>query len=239
MTACALRYYKKRLVKDGVAETIASVPRVTPALRSAPSTAGDEKENGSKTREWENYCHAYVRAGELMNKGVSKRKAAKQASGEFNVYISPSTTLRAAERPGQKPSKAGRKLILGEEMEARLEMLCLVLRQMRIPIFRSMIMNYANTMIRGTDMETQFKYKEIRRHWYYARLGRCSYLKTGNIRPLEMTRAKWATAKNALTHYKLLAEMMVQLGLTVRNTAFVEGEELSEPIKITKPGRIF
>ena len=239
MTACALRYYKKRLVKDGVAETIASVPRVTPALRSAPSTAGDEKENGSKTREWENYCHAYVRAGELMNKGVSKRKAAKQASGEFNVYISPSTALRAAERPGQKPSKAGRKLILGEEMEARLEMLCLVLRQMRIPIFRSMIMNYANTMIRGTDMETQFKYQEIRRPWYYARLGRCSYLKTGNIRPLEMTRAKWATAKNALTHYKLLAEMMVQLGLTVRNTAFVEGEELSEPIKITKPGRIF
>ena len=109
----SLRYYKARLVKDGVAETIASVPRVTPALRSAPSTAGDEKENGSKTREWENYCHAYVRAGELMNKGVSKRKAAKQASGEFNVYISPSTALRAAERPGQEPIKRGRKLILG------------------------------------------------------------------------------------------------------------------------------
>ena len=33
--------------------------------------------------------------------------------------------------------------------------------------------------------------------------------------------------------------MMVQLGLAVRNTAFVEVKELSEPIKITKPGRIF
>ena len=33
--------------------------------------------------------------------------------------------------------------------------------------------------------------------------------------------------------------MMVQLGLAVRNTAFVEVKELSEPIKITKPGHIF
>ena len=33
--------------------------------------------------------------------------------------------------------------------------------------------------------------------------------------------------------------MMVQLGLAVRTTAFREGKELSEPIKITKPGRIF
>ena len=32
---------------------------------------------------------------------------------------------------------------------------------------------------------------------------------------------------------------MVKLGLAVRNTAFVEGEELLQPIKITKPGRIF
>ena len=47
----SLRYYKTRLAKDGVAETIASVPRVAPALRTTPSTAEDEKENGSNTRE--------------------------------------------------------------------------------------------------------------------------------------------------------------------------------------------
>ena len=110
---------------------------------------------------------------------------------------------------------------------------------MRIPIFQSMIMNFANTMIRGNALEEQFKHKEVRRHWYYHWLGRCNHLKTGNIRPLEITRAKWATAKNALDHYNLLENMMVELGLAVRNTAFVEGEELSEPIKITKPGRIF
>ena len=147
----SLRYYKARLVKDGVAETIA-VPRVAPALRTTLSTADDEKENGNITRERENYCEAYVRAGELMNKGVGKQKAAKQASGEFNVYISPSTALRAAERPGQKPIKRGRKLILGAAIEARLGMLCVVPREMRIPILQSMIMNFANTMIRGTQL---------------------------------------------------------------------------------------
>ena len=51
MNKDSLRYYKTRLAKDGVAETIASVPRVAPALRTTPSTAEDEKENGSNTRE--------------------------------------------------------------------------------------------------------------------------------------------------------------------------------------------
>ena len=195
----SLRYYKTRLVEDGVAEIIASVPEVAPALVPTPSTADSEKENGSNPRD--NYCRAYVRAGELMNKGVGKNKAAEQAAAEFSVNISPSTAARAAERPGEEPSRPGRKLGLGPAIEAQLETLCGVLRLMRIPIFQSMIINFANTLIRGTDMETQFKYKEVRRHWYYARRGRCSYLKTGNSRPLEMTRAKWATAKNALTHY--------------------------------------
>ena len=109
----SLRDYETRLVKDGVAEIIASVPEVAPALVPTPSTANGEKGNGSNPREWDNYCRAYVRAGELMNKGVGKRKAAKHASAKFNVNISPSTALRAAERPGQEPIKRGRKLILG------------------------------------------------------------------------------------------------------------------------------
>ena len=56
----SLRYYKTRLVKDGVAEIIASVPEVAPALVPTPSTADSEKENGSNPREWDNYCRASV-----------------------------------------------------------------------------------------------------------------------------------------------------------------------------------
>ena len=233
----SLRDYKTRLVKDGVAEIIASVPEVAPALVPTPSTADSEKENGSNPRD--NYCRAYVRAGELMNKGVGKNKAAEQAAAEFSVNISPSTAARAAERPGEEPSRPGRKLGLGPAIEAQLETLCEVLREMRIPIFQEMIINFANTLIRGTALEDEFKHQEIRRDWYYRWLGRCKYLKTANIRPLEITRAKWATAKNAYDHYEVLKELMLELGLAVRNPAFVEGEELSQLIIITKPGRIF
>ena len=58
----------------------------------------------SKTEAWDDYCKAYIRAGELMKKGLGKRAAAKQASEEFSVNISPSTAARAAERPGEKPT---------------------------------------------------------------------------------------------------------------------------------------
>ena len=241
VTKDVLYHYKKKLAADGVAATVAAATPAAQTPGSAPTTGeeADKKSMASKTEAWDDYCKAYVRAGELMKKGLGKRAAAKQASEEFSVSISPSTAARAAEHPGEKPSKPGRQLILGELIEHRLEMLCLVLREMRIPIFQSMVLGYANALIRGTEMEQLFTHREIRRHWYYHWLGRCHRLKTGNIRPLEITRAKWATAKNALTHYNQLAELLVNLGLAVRNGAFNADEELSEPIKITKPGRIF
>ena len=114
-----------------------------------------------------------------------------------------------------------------------------MLREMRIPIFKSMIINYANSLIKGTEMANLFKNKEINQHWYYHWLGRCKRLKTGNIRPLEITRAKWATAKNALKHYTLLADLLVELNLALRNENFQEEVEGSQPVLITKPGRIF
>ena len=48
---------------------------------TTPSTADNEKENDNNTREWDNYCRAYVRAGELMNKGVGKYKKPGLKSG--------------------------------------------------------------------------------------------------------------------------------------------------------------
>ena len=234
----SLKYYKAKLIKDGM-EAAATPAAATTGSEPPTGEAAQQRELASKSAAWDDYCKAYVKAGELIRKGASRRAAAQQASEEFGVSISPTTAARASERPGEPPSKPGRQLILGELIEHRLEMLCLVLREMRIPIFQSMVLGYANALIRGTELEDMFKHREIRRHWYYHWLGRCSRLKTGNVRPLEITRAKWATSKNALTHYQQLADLLVELGLAVRNTAFKEDEELSEPIKITKPGRIF
>ena len=51
----SLSYYKKRMVVDGVAATIAAATPAAPAPGSAPTTADDEKENSCKTEDWDAY----------------------------------------------------------------------------------------------------------------------------------------------------------------------------------------
>ena len=239
-----LGHYKMRLQQSGFDDIVVSVaPVVAPAPGSTPAT-NEQPEPASvlaaKTAAWDAYCHAYIYAGELIaKKGMSKREAARQASEKHGVALSPSTALRASQHLGEPPSKRGRTLILGADMENKLESLCLILREMRIPIFHYMILNYANSLVKGTELEEQFKHREVRRHWYYNWLGRSERLRTGNIRPLEVTRAKWATPANVLKHYEMLAEILVETGIAINNPDFDEEKPLSEPVYIIKPGRLF
>ena len=182
-----LRYYRKKLLDSGFDELHASVSAGTTSA-SAPV---EEPAIASNVDEWELYCDAYMHAGMLINKkGMSRRKAAKVASEKYKVEISASSALRAAACGAERPKRTGRQLYLGYETEYRLETLCLVLREMRIPIFQCMVLNYANQLIKGTAVAEQFKHGEVRRVWYYNWLSWCKRLKTGNIRPLEMSRAK-------------------------------------------------
>ena len=123
-------------------------------------------------------------------------------------------------------------------VEHRLESLCLALREMKMPIFRYMVLNYVNVLIKGTVYAEQLKHKEVRRHWYYNWLNRCKRLKTGNIRPLEISRAKWATPENVATHYDMLRDKILELKFGVLNIHnFNPSEPLSEEIKLIQPGR--
>ena len=238
----SLHYYKKKLLAQGYDELVAAS---APAPASVPSTGeegtGDKaaaKKIAAKTDAWKEYGEAYKYAGSLVAKH-GRRKAAAMATEKYSVHISPSTALRASQHLGQLPSKPGRQLILGDVVESRIETLVLCLREMRIPVFQAMVLNYCNKLIAGTEMEALFKHKEVRKHWYYHWLGRCERLKTGNIRPLELTRAKWSTPDNAKRHYEMLADIFVDLGLAVRNPTFDAEVKMSEPVIITKPGRIF
>ncbi|KAL3927279.1 MAG: hypothetical protein SGPRY_002899, partial [Prymnesium sp.] len=145
---------------------------------------------------------------------------------------------RAAQRKGESPIKAGRKLLVSAEIEYKLEDLCLVLREMQLPIFRYVILNYVNVLLKGTAMAELLKHKEVRRHWYYNWLGRCERLKTSKIKPLEITRAKWATPENLKKHYDMLAELLIELKIAVPNPAFDESKPYSVRLKIIKPERI-
>ena len=100
----------------------------------------------------------------------------------------------------------------------KIEDLCLCLRELKLPIFRFMVLNYVNALVAGTDVADKLKHKEVRRHWYYNWLGgRCERLRTSNITPLELTRAQWAAAENAKAHYDLLASIQVDANLAVAN----------------------
>ena len=70
---------------------------------------------------------------------------------KLGVQISPSTAMRAAMRPGEPPGKGGAQLIVLQEVEHKLESMCLALQELNLPIFRFMIMNYVNTLIAGTS----------------------------------------------------------------------------------------
>ena len=124
------------------------------------------------------------------------------------------------------------------DIEHKLETLVLTLREMNIPIFRFMVLNYVNRLIIGTDIALLFKDHQVKRNWYYNWLKRCPRLTNGNLRQLKVTRAKWATPENIKIHYDMLEERFIELGLAVRNPAFKPDEPFSESIKIIKPGRI-
>ena len=53
-----------------------------------------------------------------------------------------------------------------------------------------------------------------------------------------MTRAQWATPENALKHYEVLADLLVELGIAARVPDFDPDEPYAEELKILKPGRI-
>lgn len=234
VTSDSLKHFKKKLLEQGFSP---------PQASSAPGSGYSDiqscrgSDSSNFVTAWDEYCQAYIFAGELVGK-YGRVRAAEMASAKYNVSISASTARRAAESPGEPPRRAGAKLIIPAQIEHKLESLCLALRELKMPIFRFMILNYMNVLVKGTDIAEQLKHKEVRRHWYYNWLGRCKRLTTANIRPLEVTRAKWATPENVGKHYDMVAEKLLELGLAVRNTAYDPKEPYSSELIIIKPGRI-
>ncbi|KAL3903345.1 MAG: hypothetical protein SGPRY_011715 [Prymnesium sp.] len=185
-------YYRKKLNPAGFEATRDETSPNTAAADARPASSSATMSVSKKSEAWEDYSKAFKLAGELTKK-VGKKQAAAVASAKYGLRISSSTALRAARSEGAPPIKAGRKLIIHPEL----------------PIFRFMIINYVNVLVKGTEIAEKLKHKEVQRHWYYNWLSRCQRLKTANIKPLEITRAKWATPENVLKHYEMLEEMML------------------------------
>lgn len=227
-------YYKKELVASGVC-TDASVDS---QIRPEDSVSNiNESILSNKSDNWEKYVQACTLAGELVPK-LGRKAAALEATKKFGVSVSASTAYRMSKNPELVVVKPGRKLIIPSTIEKKLVDLCLAVRQIGLPIFRFMVMNYVNTLIADTPIVQQLKDKEVKRHWYYNWLNRSPELTTGNIRPLEMSRAQWATPENIKQHYDMVADMMVKLKLAEPDPNYDPTVERSVRLRITKPERI-
>ena len=234
-----VNYYVRKLVNSGVCRSEKSVSGQTVSSDVVSSTNETVSPVCQSTNPYDVWCQAWTFAHTLGQEGQGKRLVAAKVSEKFRISFSTTSAQRAKASGGKLPSRAGRELLLPHKVELKLEDLCLCLRELNLPVFRFMILNYVNVLISGTQYAAELKDNEVKRAWYYRWLGRCTRLKTANLTPLEMTRAQWATAENAKKHYDMLVEVLLLLKLAVKNDAYDENVKDSVRIFITKPGRIF
>ena len=179
-----VNYYIRKLAGFGYvrSESRASAASTASGISGAgPSSGRSEQEAG--------YSEAYACAGSLVARH-GRRKAALIATETVGIPISASSAFRAHLAGGVKPRRRGGQQIIPMEIEDKIEDLCVVLREMKLPLFRNMVMKYVNALVAGTAIADKLKHKEVRRHWYYNWLRRCSRLTTGNLTSLEMSRAQ-------------------------------------------------
>ena len=172
--------FTKKLLAQGFEDKSARQHSTTPPSAGVV-TESSKSSTSTYASAWGEYCTAYIYAGQQVKK-FGKRRAACMATEKFNVSISPSTALRASRTPGEAPARCGTPTIIPTEIEDKLEMLVLSLREMNMPCFRFMVINYLNVLLKGTKLAGKLEHGEVRAYWYYNWLGRCERLKTSNSR---------------------------------------------------------
>ena len=171
VTAATFSYsYWENKVEDSEYPALVEAERAAQQAREVAATPQSRKKEPplDKADEWEKYCEAYIHASE-RTAHVGKRTAGDEATQKFDITISASTAFRAYKKPGLRPKKRGRHLIHGADLESKLEELCLLLRDMKMPIYRDSILDYINRLIEGTPQQELFKHKRVRKVkvWFY------------------------------------------------------------------------
>ena len=187
-----VNYYVRKLVAAGVPRSEKSCASETASRCASP----DATESACPYNAW---CAAWLKAHALGEQGFGRRRVAAQVREEFGIKFSSSSAQRAMQSGGELPGRKGRELCLPREVELKLEDLCLCLRELHLPVFRFMVLNYVNVLIQGTIYAEDIKDKEVRRAWYYRWLLRCARPRTAtkwvhrgsmlSRRPIQMRRA--------------------------------------------------
>ncbi|KAK3264333.1 hypothetical protein CYMTET_26913 [Cymbomonas tetramitiformis] len=182
------------------------------------------------------YTTAYKWAAQsVKDELMTCRRAAEAVSAKYGISIHFSTISKAASRTEiASPEKAGRKSYIPKWAEEKLRDFIKALRACKIPVLKQTVCTYANEMIEGTVYAEKFSHGIVDSNWYYGYLDRHG-MRTGNQRPLELLRGKWCTAANMETHYKVVADALVEAKLAVWNPDYDDNKQHSRMIHITKP----
>ena len=173
-------YYVRKLAGQGItrsestqssrsrrSESSERSRRLSSPSTMSPSSHGDIENEparnavvpGPADDPWARYCMAYMYAGRLVSLH-GRKVAAQRASERYGVCISNGTARRAA-ISGGPPSKRGPPLIIPCEIEIKVEELCLCLRELKLPVFRFMVLNDINILVASTDIAERLRHKEV------------------------------------------------------------------------------
>jgi hypothetical protein len=140
--------------------------------------------------------------GQIVDNKLTIRKA-EDVLRAIGVKISDSVLVRGASTHRQSgatsvatPAKAGIDAILPKEALEKLRVFVRALRAMNIKVGRSLVLGTVNLMILGTNVTEKFKEKEARDGWYKSWKRMNGFRKEASIKRIELSRAKWCTAKN-------------------------------------------
>ena len=109
----------------------------------------------------------------------------------------------------------------------------------KVPVTKAGMLFHINHLVHGTAEADKFENGEVPMGWLMSFLDRKKeFVGAGSNRDLEASRDTWTTSKNALQHYKVLADQLVACGAATWNHDFDYTEPYSEMIHITHPDLI-
>lgn len=177
---------------------------------------------------------------------MSTRKAADVVNEKhcaYGITISHMSVQNYKEE-NYDPQSCGKASYLPAEFNEHLAKWILAMRALKQPIFKDTVIASANNALRDTTYSQKFNHKELVNDWYYRFLKSYNHIfDTGNQRPIEVARAKWATSKNIGEWYDMLAQVLVDLKVAVNNPSYNPDAPLGTPsgaeqVHITDPDRI-
>eukprot|EP00961_Rhodomonas_salina_P179583 2423454-Rhodomonas_salina.1 len=178
----------------------------------------DSETESSGLSEVQRYGKAMAEATSLVSRKKANVEAACLAAQQnwgIEHLNRETVRKRARTHPGEVPAKSGREPIIDPVEQEKLVSLVEAMRAMKIAVYRSTLFFLANEAIKGTKYEKQFPNGKVTRKWF--RRFSCDWkhrLRLKNAQKLEMECDKWTTSENIETHYKVLQDLLLELGFT-------------------------